>query len=55
MNVLRVRLVVDTGMGSLCWSREQGREFVKEKGGKREEEIINEGERYLIMPGQAWG
>ena len=48
-----VRLVVDTGMQYKGWSREKAIEFFKENAAKTEQDIINEGDRYLIMPGQA--
>ena len=48
-----VRLVVDTGMHYKGWSREQAIEFFKENAAKTEQDIINEVDRYLIMPGQA--
>ena len=35
------------------WSREQAIEFFKENAAKTEQDIINEVDRYLIMPGQA--
>ena len=47
------RLVVDTGMHYKGWSREQAIEFFKENAAKTEQDIINEVDRYLIMPGQA--
>ena len=48
-----VRLVVDTGMHYKGWSREQAIEFFKENAAKTEQDIINEIDRYLVMPGQA--
>ena len=48
-----IRLVVDTGMHYKGWSREQAIEFFKENAAKTEQDIVNEVDRYLIMPGQA--
>jgi uncharacterized protein (DUF885 family) len=48
-----VRLVVDTGMHSLGWSREQAIAFFKENAGKTENDIIVEVDRYIVWPGQA--
>lgn len=48
-----VRLVVDTGMHSLGWSREQAIAFFKENAGKTENDIVVEVDRYIVWPGQA--
>jgi len=48
-----IRLVVDTGMHYKNWSRDEAIEFFKENAAKTEQDIINEIDRYLIMPGQA--
>jgi prolyl oligopeptidase len=48
-----IRLVVDTGMHSLGWSRQQAIDFFKENAGKNEHDIVVEIDRYLVMPGQA--
>ena len=48
-----VRLVVDTGMHYKGWSRDQAIEFFTANAAKTEQDIINEIDRYLIMPGQA--
>jgi uncharacterized protein (DUF885 family) len=48
-----VRLVVDTGMHYKGWSRQQAIDFFKDNAAKTELDIINEIDRYLIMPGQA--
>ena len=48
-----VRLVVDTGMHYKGWSREKAIEFFKENAAKTEQDIVNEIDRYLVMPGQA--
>jgi uncharacterized protein (DUF885 family) len=49
------RLVVDTGMHHLRWSREQAIEFFFDNVGLPERETINEVDRYIIWPGQALG
>jgi len=48
-----VRLVVDTGMHYKGWSRQKAIDFFKDNAAKTEQDIINEIDRYLIMPGQA--
>jgi uncharacterized protein (DUF885 family) len=48
-----VRLVVDTGMHYLGWSRQQAIDFFKANAGKAEHDIINEIDRYIAWPGQA--
>ncbi len=48
-----VRLVVDTGMHYKGWTRQQAIDFFKDNAAKTELDIINEIDRYLIMPGQA--
>ncbi len=48
-----IRLVVDTGMHAMGWSREQAFEFFKQYVGMSEHEIRTEIDRYLVMPGQA--
>ncbi len=48
-----VRLVVDTGMHYKGWTRQQAIDFFKDNAAKTEFDIINEIDRYLIMPGQA--
>jgi len=48
-----IRLVVDTGMHYLGWSREQAIEFFKENAGKSEHDIVVEIDRYIVWPGQA--
>ena len=47
------RLVVDTGMHSLGWSRQKAIDFMKENTAKTENDIIVEVDRYIIWPGQA--
>jgi len=48
-----VRLVVDTGMHSKRWTREQAIDYMVANTGMPEGEVISEIERYLVMPGQA--
>jgi uncharacterized protein (DUF885 family) len=48
-----VRLVVDTGMHSKHWTREQAIDFFKANAAKTELDIVNEIDRYIAWPGQA--
>jgi uncharacterized protein (DUF885 family) len=48
-----VRLVVDTGMHQLRWSREQGIDYMHEVTGLPTSDVVAEIERYLVIPGQA--
>ena len=48
-----VRLVVDTGMHSKKWSRQQAIDFFKANAAKTEHDIVNEIDRYIAWPGQA--
>lgn len=48
-----IRLVVDTGMHALGWSRQQAIDFFKENAGKSEHDIVVEVDRYIVWPGQA--
>ncbi len=47
------RLVVDTGLHALRWTREQAIEFFMENIALSEQEVLNEVDRYIIWPGQA--
>ncbi|QFT77142.1 DUF885 family protein [Erythrobacter sp. THAF29] len=47
------RLVVDTGLHSKRWSREQARQFFVERNGSKYEEVASEVDRYCSWPGQA--
>jgi uncharacterized protein (DUF885 family) len=47
------RLVVDTGIHHLRWSRQQAIEFFFENVGLSERETVNEVDRYIVWPGQA--
>jgi uncharacterized protein (DUF885 family) len=47
------RLVVDTGIHSFGWTRQQAIDFMKENTAKTENDIVVEVDRYIIWPGQA--
>ena len=49
------RLVVDTGMHSLGWSREQAIAYMNENSGLSEGFVVAEVDRYIVWPGQALG
>lgn len=48
-----VRLVVDTGIHTMGWSREQAIQFFKDNTGKTDQDITVEVDRYIVWPGQA--
>jgi prolyl oligopeptidase len=48
-----IRLVVDTGMHSKKWTRQQAIDLFKENTAKTELDIVNEVDRYIGWPGQA--
>jgi uncharacterized protein (DUF885 family) len=48
-----IRLVVDTGMHALGWSRDQAIQFFRENTGKSDQDIRVEVDRYIVWPGQA--
>lgn len=48
-----IRLVVDTGMHALGWSRQQAIDYFKVNAGKTENDIVVEIDRYIVWPGQA--
>jgi uncharacterized protein (DUF885 family) len=48
-----VRLVVDTGMHSMGWTRDQAIQFFKDNTGKTDQDITVEVDRYIVWPGQA--
>jgi uncharacterized protein (DUF885 family) len=47
------RLVVDTGMHALGWTRQQAIDFMAEKSALTPLNIANEVDRYIAWPGQA--
>jgi uncharacterized protein (DUF885 family) len=48
-----VRLVVDTGIHAMRWSREQAIDYMMANSGGTDSEVVAEVERYFVMPGQA--
>ena len=48
-----IRLVVDTGMHALGWTRQRAIDYFKANAGKTEHDIIVEVDRYIVWPGQA--
>jgi uncharacterized protein (DUF885 family) len=48
-----VRLVVDTGIHAMRWSREQAIDYMLANTGMAESDVVAEIERYFVMPGQA--
>ena len=50
-----VRLVVDTGLHAMKWSREQAVRYYSQVLGDPESSAITEVERYCVWPGQACG
>jgi len=48
-----IRLVVDTGMHALGWSRDQAIDFFRQNTGKSDLDISVEVDRYIVWPGQA--
>ena len=49
------RLVVDTGLHTKRWKREQGVRFFVDVNGSKPEEVASEVDRYCSWPGQACG
>ena len=50
-----MRLVVDTGLHSKGWSREQSIRYMLENSSMAESDVTAEVERYIVWPGQALG
>ncbi|MFN2597672.1 MAG: DUF885 family protein [Pyrinomonadaceae bacterium] len=48
-----VRLVVDTGIHSMRWTRQQAIDYFTANAAKTELDIVNEVDRYIAWPGQA--
>ncbi|MCA0892777.1 DUF885 domain-containing protein [Microbulbifer agarilyticus] len=48
-----VRLVVDTGMHQLGWSRDEAIRYFMDNSAKPEHDVVVEIDRYLVWPGQA--
>ena len=48
-----MRLVVDTGIHSRGWTREQAIRYMLDNSGMSETEVTSEVERYIAIPGQA--
>jgi uncharacterized protein (DUF885 family) len=48
-----VRLVVDTGMHSMGWTRQQAIDYFMANSSKNEHDITVEIDRYIAWPGQA--
>ena len=50
-----VRLVLDTGLHHLGWSRERAIEYFQTVTGRSDHDIVVEVDRYIVWPGQALG
>ncbi len=48
-----IRLVSDTGLHALGWTREQTLEFMRANSPEPEERMVAEAERFMAIPGQA--
>jgi uncharacterized protein (DUF885 family) len=48
-----IRLVVDTGIHSMGWSRQQAIDYFLANSGKTEHDVTVEVDRYIVWPGQA--
>lgn len=47
------RLVVDTGIHGLGWTRQEAIDYIRHNTAKTEQDIAVEVDRYIVMPGQA--
>jgi uncharacterized protein (DUF885 family) len=50
-----MRLVVDTGLHSKGWTREQAIRYMLDNSSMAESDVVAEVERYIVWPGQALG
>ncbi len=50
-----MRLVVDTGLHEMGWSREQAIQYMLDNSTLAETDVVSEVERYIAWPGQALG
>ena len=50
-----IRLVVDTGLHSMGWTRDQAIALFRENTAKTDQDITVEVDRYIVWPGQALG
>jgi uncharacterized protein (DUF885 family) len=50
-----VRLVIDTGLHSMGWIRDEAIAFFRANAAKADQDIIVEVDRYIVWPGQALG
>jgi uncharacterized protein (DUF885 family) len=50
-----MRLVVDTGLHALGWSRDQAIKYMLDNSTLAESDVVSEVERYIAWPGQALG
>jgi uncharacterized protein (DUF885 family) len=50
-----MRLVVDTGLHSKGWTREQAIAYMRSNSSMAESDVVSEVERYIVWPGQALG
>jgi uncharacterized protein (DUF885 family) len=48
-----IRLVIDTGIHTMGWTREQAIDYFKANAAKTEHDITVEVDRYIVWPGQA--